>query len=72
MINVLFLMKKEKKLKRIARNFTRDSYVKIGLVDTTIINDQKVQYEDEEMGKITCTGSMSMAPEINNRFQRTL
>ena len=52
------------------QKFYKDSYVKIGLVDTTIANDQKVQYEDEEMGKITCTINV-YGTRNNNRFQRT-
>lgn len=51
------------------QEFYQDSYVKIGLVDTEIESAKKVEYEDQELGKVACTVSI-YGTRNHNRFQR--
>lgn len=51
------------------REFYKNSYVKVGLIDVEIESAEKAEYEGEELGKITCTIQV-YGTRNNNRFRR--
>ena len=51
------------------REFYKNSYVKVGLIDVEIESAGKAEYEGEELGKITCTIQV-YGTRNNNRFRR--